>query len=209
MAKRTKAPALAFDPNAFALTLVDEHRAERVVLPRPASGLGDSDIVVSPDGTLAALHLSSGQSEEGWELFSLTPKLRHLASVPHFFGMSEGVFFSPDSKHVVCAAMGEMVYTGGDGTTYNDAEMDEELRASATWVLEYAQLHVQDIENGNVRRVPICVRLPKGYRDEPLDWEPPSEVRFKADGALSLLAGWGKRVKIRMPPRSRILFARV
>jgi hypothetical protein len=179
---------------------------QRIPLERPELGYGGHEVVVSEDRRFAALYMYSGQNDEGWELFRLSPSLEHIGSVPYFFGLSEGVLFSPDGRFVVCASAGEMNYTAPDGTVLAEAETDPDVRVSSAWVLECAQLHVQELETRAVRCIPICVRLPAGYEEEPLDWEPPTELRFKPDGSLSFLAGWGKRVKIRMPPRARILF---
>ncbi len=76
---------------------------EGVHWPYPNAGLGGHKVVVSPRETHAAVWLFSGQSEVGYELFALTPKLMHLGGLPYHFGHSEAPVFSSDNAWLALA----------------------------------------------------------------------------------------------------------
>src|SRR5262245_41871257 len=69
-----------------------------IVLPYPQFGHGGHELVVSPNEDYLALYLFSGQSEQGWELFSLVPELRHVGSLPYVEGEGDPPQFSLDGR---------------------------------------------------------------------------------------------------------------
>src|SRR5690349_3233306 len=73
-----------------------------ISLPYPSRGYGGTVLSISRQARYAAALLYSGQSEVGYELFALAPRLRHVASFPYMCGESDltPMQFSPDGELV-------------------------------------------------------------------------------------------------------------
>ena len=169
-----------------------------VALPFSTSrGVGGLELVLSPSGALGAAWIYSGQSEEGWVLFSL-PDAAPLSTLPYLLG--EGAspcLFSPDERHLAMVVEPAPYWWAGD-----EPDADEETPAKGGPV-QWAALHVQETREGGVRReFPIMVDLPRGWVPpegmEDATW--PRQVRFEGDGHLVLEAPWGGEARITFPP---------
>ena len=183
---------LQFDASTFRFSVLDKSGAERegLVLERPCEGYGGHEVVSSPDGEYAALYLYSGESEQGWELFRLTPKLCRLQGLPYVFGSGDPPLFSPGSEYLVMPSTGEMRFIDGQGSAFDEVEFDEldaSQRSEREWTVEWAQLHVQTIATGAVIRHALRAEFPKSaWKEDPLEWEWPTDLAFVAPDQLQM-----------------------
>jgi hypothetical protein len=208
--RKRKRPALRFDPHRFRLSSIDRvsgAELEGVSFKNAFFGnFAGHEIVVSPDGAFAALFLYSGQSEVGWELFALLPRLKRLRGLPLQFGHADRPVFSPDSCYLIMAATSTMKFTDRRGQSFDEVEIDEQERISKPWLVEWADLWVQELPAHSPRRFRVAVRLPAGFEDDPCEWEI-GRPRFLTGRRLALKMPWGTVAVQVPPPRPKIVFA--
>jgi hypothetical protein len=122
------------------------------------SGVGGSEIVVSPDEQYAAVFHYSGESSEGYDLFRLSPSLEYLG------GMDEGgegdpPVFSPGAQqlaHIMFEPRGFLLPSG---------EPDEDLDYfvlpdNRPLIFEFADLRIQALPGSAIEVHPLRAHLP-------------------------------------------------
>ncbi len=169
----------------------------RVVLPMPRKGYGGHELVVAPDEQHAALYLFSGQSEQGWELFALTPTLQHRVGLPMTFGEGSAPVFSSDGHWLVMWVATGAFLADGDGA--NDLHFDDvhDAESDARCVLEWSRLYVQRLADEAVASTPILCDVPRRLDpDTVADWNTYDALRFVDALTLELTMPWGAKVQV-------------
>jgi hypothetical protein len=110
--------------------------------------VGGIELSVSSDGRLACARLFSGQSEEGYALFSL-PDLETLASLPYVPGESATPCrFSPDDRLVALVVEPDAIWwTAGHDRDWDTAAEGGRMHW-ATLHLQETGVRYQDIADG-------------------------------------------------------------
>jgi hypothetical protein len=164
-------------------------------------GVGGLELAISHSGRFGALSVYSGQSEEGYVLFSL-PDVKTLGSLPYVGGESASpCLFSPDDGHLVLVMEPNTCWWAGD---VEDADWDTPARGGP---VHWATLHTHEAKEGGAHAEhPILVDLPQGwFPDEELagaSW--PRNVRFADPGRLVFDVPWGGECAIPFPPRGSL-----
>ena len=170
---------------------------QRVVLPYPNAGLGGGSMVVAPDERHAALFVFSGQTELGFELFSLVPALRHVGGLPYRIGESDPPKFSSDGSWLVLLVAIAPSVDGTDAEELLDPDADGEV------VIDWAELVVQPIPDGTPIVVPVSTRAPASLDLETLsDWNVFGALELRGQRAVIRLP-WGE-VEVPIPPAGGI-----
>jgi hypothetical protein len=170
-----------------------------VTLPYPSSGYGGVVLSISRQAHYAAALLYSGQSEIGYELFSLIPSLKHIAGLSYMRGESDltAMPFSPDESLVAVALEENCLWW----TDPEDEAADWDTPAVGGPV-EWAVLLIHRLGRKKPSRYPLVVDLPAGWRG-PEDGTWPAKLRFENQNSLSIGLPWGKRFSFEVPPRQR------
>lgn len=167
-----------------------------IVLPYPHAGYGGHELVVSPDESHVALYLYSGQSEQGWELFSLSPELRHVGGLPYVNGEGDAPQFSPDGQWLaMCVAVERRVHgTDDDFEEVCDPDADDSV------MVEWARLYVQHVSSTELSSQAVCVRVPRALDpDEVNEWATYDSMRFVSPTSLELTTPWQERIACSLP----------
>jgi hypothetical protein len=197
------------DRGELRLTLArDRRRASSVALPRPSSGYGGHELVVSRDERLAALFLYSGQSEVGFELFELGAKLRPIFSLPYVLGDADPPRFSADATWLVM-----LVRTHGGFGWYDDSDNlfdhadppPAEDRATGdrrVWRLPWAELHVVHVPTRTPSQAAITIETDAPPTSAVLHatWSTHDRLVAVDAEAAELLLPWGETLRISLPP---------
>jgi hypothetical protein len=173
---------------------------ERVELVRPGAGVGGTELVVSPDERFAALFVYSGQSEQGYELFELSPMLRHVGGLPYVYGTGMAPVFSPDSRYLamVVAAEWRTRATGEHAETLFDG-------SAGAILVDWGWLHVHAIPDGPVTSVPLGTLIERTFDvDTSAEWDLHELPAFVAPDRLAIGLPWGARVLVDVPPRGPV-----
>jgi hypothetical protein len=122
------------------------------------SGVGGSEIVVSPDEQYAAVFHYSGQSSEGYDLFRLSPGLEYLG------GMDEGgegdpPVFSPGSQQLAHMMFEPRGFLLPSGETDEDVDYFV-LPDDGPLIFEFADLRIQALPGSAIEVCPLRVHLP-------------------------------------------------
>jgi hypothetical protein len=170
-----------------------------VALPYPSAGYGGVVLSISRQARYGAALLYSGQSEIGYELFSLAPSLKHIAGLPYMCGETDltAMQFSPDESLVAVAVEEHSLWW----TDPEDEAADWDTPAVGGPV-EWAVLLVHRIGKKRPSRYPLVVDLPAGWCG-PEDGTWPGKLRFENDNSISLVPPWGKRFSFEVPPRQQ------
>ncbi|MFZ5439344.1 MAG: hypothetical protein ACOZQL_05010 [Myxococcota bacterium] len=177
---------------------------EELWLPPWPGGVGGVELVTSPDERSLAVFLFSGQSSQGFELFSLEPSLRHLASVPETWGHGDAPFFSRRGDLVAMVMDRERKLSGTD-TWFEDVQADDALD---TVLVDWGRVWWLRVAEGVPASFTVAVEVPRSLNvDELFDWAPYDVGSFDADDALVLSLPWGVRAQTALP-RSEPLITR-
>lgn len=139
-----------------------ENGGERSVLTVEArwlnSGVGGSEIVVSPDEQYAAVFHYSGESSQGYDMFQLSPRLEYLG------GMDEGgegdpPIFSPGSQYLAHLMMEPRGFLLPSGEPDDDLDYFI-LPDSGSLIFEFADLHTQALPGSGIEVHPLRAHLP-------------------------------------------------
>jgi len=171
-----------FDEDTFELVLDDD--SARIAVPEPSGGCGGHEVVVSPGRRFAAVFLHTGESEEGYELFELRPKLRHIGGLPQVFGEGHPPVFSPDERWI---ALGVAVDPG--------------LARAKDGRVHWADLHVQDLKTLAITRCRVDVQLDGDCEEEIAHVE---NLRFTSEG-LRFGTPWGAVATVAVPPPESVV----
>jgi hypothetical protein len=185
--------------NGLSLTLISDDASSEIVLPYPHAGYGGHKLVISPDESHLALYLFSGQSEQGWELFSLVPTLRHLGCLPYVDGEGDPPRFSSNGRWL--AMFVSVTARVRDTDTYFEEVSDP--YADDSVVIEWAQLYVQRVPDGEIARHAVGVLAPRALDFEDVGaWATYGAMRFATDEMLELTMPWGERITCTLPVTS-------
>lgn len=167
-----------------------------VVLPYPRLGYGGHELIVSPEEDHLALYLFSGQSEQGWELFSLVPELRHAGSLPYVEGEGDPPQFSPDGQWLaMLVAVAPRVRDTGD---YFESTSD--ASAGDTVVVDWARLYVQHLPDRDIMSHAVGANVPRSLDpDDVCDWTTYDSMRFVTATTLELRMPWHERLVCSLP----------
>jgi hypothetical protein len=165
-------------------------------------GVGGLELAISRSGRFGALWIYSGQSEEGYVLFSL-PDVMTLGSLPYVGGESASpCLFSPDEGHLVLVTEPNAYWWAGD---VEDADWDTPAKGGP---VHWATLHTQEAREGGAHAEhPILVDLPKGWLpgEELAGASWPRNVRFADVERLVFEVPWGGECTIPFPPHGPLL----
>jgi len=175
-----------------ALTLRNEARLDFGT----SAGVAGVELVLSPMGDAGVVHFYSGQSEEGFAVFSL-PELVTMSRLPYVSGESAcPCVFSPDGRYVVLVTEPYAMWWAGD----DEADWDT---PAAGGRMPWATIHVHEVRPQGLRdQVAVFVEVPLG-------WVPPEEIqcaswprnlRFTAAARLAFDAPWGGTCETDFPP---------
>lgn len=169
---------------------------QRVDLPFPSAGYGGGELVVSPDQRHAALFVFSGQSEVGYELFALTPQLRHLGGLPYVHGEGDAPVFSPDGTWLAMVIACFPIVRGTE--TYAEDALDPD--AEGTVLVDWAAIYTQRLPDGPIERVDIGTTISRSTDPDDLgEWELHGVVSFAAHGTLMIELPWGEALEVELP----------
>lgn len=159
---------------------------EKLRWPSWRGGVGGLELVVSPDERLAVLFIFSGQSSQGYELFSLRP-LRRLEGLAEVHGHGSAPQFSPDSAWLV-SLIDQPPRLRASGEYFEERQADD---SSERAIIDVATLYVQPLAPvvGAPQRQPVGLELPLSTD---LDWL----QEWDCFGALVFRAGL---VEVRLP----------
>lgn len=152
-------------------------------------GIGGVELVVSPDERFLAVFLYSGQSSQGYELFSLDPVVR-MGGLAETHGHGSAPCFSPDGQHLV-SVIDMVPRLRATGAFFEDCQNDASKERA---VVDLAQLFVQRLSSpAVVQRFAVGVELPLSTDlDALLDWDRYDAVGFvERDVTLRLPSGAG------------------
>lgn len=122
------------------------------------SGVGGSEIVVSPDEQYAAVFHYSGESSEGYDMFRLSPHLEYLGGMDEG-GLGDPPIFSPGSQYLAHIMMERRGFLLPSGETDEDLDYFI-LPDSGPLVFEFADLRVQPLPGSAIEVHPIRAHLP-------------------------------------------------
>ena len=167
-----------------------------IVLPYPWHGYGGHELVVSPDEDYLALYLFSGQSAQGWQLFSLVPELRHVGSLPYVEGEGDPPQFSPDGQWLAMLVAVEP--RARDTGEYFESTSD--ASASDTVVVDWARLYVQHLPDREIVSHAMGANVPRSLdRDDFFEWTTYGAMRFLAANTLEFTMPWRERIVCSLP----------
>jgi hypothetical protein len=161
-------------------------------------GLGGAVLTIATGGRFGALELYSGQSEEGYVVFTL-PDLATVASLPYVYGETAApCAFSHDERWMA------FVYgPSGAWWTGDDDDADWDTPANGGRV-RWAMLCLEDLRPpGGRSEHPILVDVEPGWvPPEALveEWTWPRGVRFESADEMRFELPWGGECRIRVPP---------
>lgn len=161
-------------------------------------GIGGVELVVSPDERFLAVFLFSGQSSQGYELFSLEP-VERVGGLPETQGHGSAPCFSPDARHLVSLidVVPRLRATGAFFEECQDDASDERA------VVDLAQLFVHRLSSPEVvQRFAVGVELPLSTDlDALLDWDRYDAIGFRGDEVtLRLPSGAGLTSEVHRIP---------
>ena len=169
-----------------------------VLVKYPSAGYGGSVLSISQGSNLAAAIIYSGQSETGYELFSLTPKLQHIGSLPYIYGESDlsSMQFSDNESFAAIAIERPMWWIDpGD----DDPDWDT---PSLGGVVHWASLYIHRIGARHPARHSLTVDMPSGWiPDGEETW--PRNLQFENENSISLTLPWGNRFTFEIPFEDR------
>lgn len=178
------------------ITLVSGGASDEISLPCPRAGYGGHELVVGRNEDYLALFLYSGQSEQGWELFTLAPQLRHVGGLPYVDGEGDAPQFSPDGQWLaMLVAIAPRVR--GSGAYFEDASDPD---ATGSVVVDWARLYVQRLPDREIACHSVGALVPAALDpDEVESWTTYGAMRFAAANTIELTSPWHERITCPLP----------
>jgi hypothetical protein len=166
-----------------------------VTLPYPRHGYGGAVLSLAPASDHAAVLLYSGQSETGYELFSLVPSLRHVGGMAYVAGESDlsPITFSSDGR-LAALAVEKPTFWWADPT---DEDADWET-PSAGGLVEWATLYVHALGEQAPVELALRVNVPKGWYPGG-DGAGPERLRFVDRSTLVIGVPWASDFRFALP----------
>lgn len=162
-----------------------------------SGGVGGLELVASPDRQHVALLIYSGQSSQGYEVFSLNPELSRVGGLSETSGHGSAPVFSPDGRWLLSMTDTERRVRGTG--EYFEVLQDEHSAASV--IVNWAQLHVQQLPRSEVRSVPVGVEVPLATDlDLVLGWRAYDAIGFTGNDRATLGMPWGASLVVPLPP---------
>lgn len=164
--------------------------------------LGGAEFVLSDDGRHLALFVYSGQSSQGYELFTLEPRFAHIGGVAETLGQGTAPVFSPGGRWVA------MYMTGGYPVVRESDVPFEEVQnpgSDARTVTDWAALFLTHLPDLTTYRVAVGVDLPLSTDVDDVDeWDTYHAVRFTGDEEVILTMPWQDEVRVPLPPPANV-----
>ncbi len=169
--------------------------AEVLRCPGWRGGVGGMALIASPDDRYVALFIYSGQSTQGYEVFSVEPVLAHLGGLAEGRGHGDAPSFSA-SSHWLATLISSEPRVRGTGEYF---ETVQDPSAQERVIVDWARLHVQRLPDAMLHTVDVGVEIPLSTEiDCVLDWNAYDAVRFVGD-ELRLHMPWGEDVVVALP----------
>jgi len=161
-----------------------------------SGGVGGLELVGSPDGRHVALFVFSGQSSQGYELFTIAPTLARIGGLAQVHGHGDAPRFSPDARWLVA-----LIDQDPRVRSSNDYfEMIQDEYADDRVIVEWARLHVHRIPDPLPVTVAVGVDVPRSTDIDVIHgWRPYDVVSFTSDDTIQLCLPWGDVQTIRLP----------
>lgn len=193
----TAEPARELVLSHFAWPSLEE--VGRCELPAPGEGVGGFELVTSPKSRYASVFLYSGQSELGFELFSIRPHLERIASLPYVFGDNDltPTIFSPDERFAALAVRGDCIWWASN---IEDADWDSPAEGGE---VEWARIYLYDLEHRTMSEHFLVVNLPRGWIGDDEE-QGPEELRFVSSRELRFDVPWADELTIQVPPGEKV-----
>jgi hypothetical protein len=125
------------------------------------SGVGGSEIVVSPDEQYAAVFHYSGESSEGYDVFRLSPSLEYLGGMDEG-GLGDPPVFSPGSTHLAHIMFETRGFLLPSGEPDDDVDYFV-LPDNRPLIFEFADLRVQALPGNDIEVHPLRAHLPADF----------------------------------------------
>jgi hypothetical protein len=171
--------------------------AEMIELPRWSGGVGGMELVASRDERYVALHIYSGQSSQGYEVFATEPALAHLGGMPEELGHGSAPVFSPEARWLA-TLLDTAPYARDSGEHFEDIQDDED---DELVIVDWARLYVQALPAMTMTSVDVGVEIPRSTdRDLLYEWRPYGAVRFAQEDVIALRMPWGEELLVTLPP---------
>ena len=122
------------------------------------SGVGGSEIVVSPDEQYAAVFHYSGESSEGYDMFRLAPSLEYLGGMDDS-GEGNPPVFSPGSQQLAHIMFEPRGFLLPSGETDDDLDYFV-LPDNRPLLFELGDLRVQALPGSQIEVHPLRAHLP-------------------------------------------------
>lgn len=172
---------------------------EVVRLPRWLGGVGGMELVASNDERFVALLIYSGQSSQGFEVFSLDAGergLAHIGGLPEGEGRGSAPVFSPGATWLVTLI--DVARTDrGSGEWFEEIQDDH---ATDRVIVEWARLEVMRLPSAELTRTIVATDIRRSMNvDEVYEWAPYDVVRFTGENAIALDTPWGESVPVQLP----------
>lgn len=162
---------------------------------------GGHEFVVSSDERYLALFLYSGQSSQGFELFTLQPTFAHVGGVPETHGHGDAPMYSPDGRWLVMFMDSDYRVRGTD----EDFEDLYDEQSDARAVLDWAYLHVLRLPELTVHSVAVGAEIPLSTDPDVYnEWETYDAVRFASDDVVVVRMPQGLEISVPLPPEGAI-----
>jgi hypothetical protein len=166
-----------------------------VTLPYPSRGYGGALLSLAPASDYAAALIYSGQSETGYELFSLAPEFRHVGGMAYVGGESDStpMAFSLDGR-LVALAVEKPTFWWADP---NDHDADWET-PSTGGLVDWATLYVHALGEPSPAEFALRVNVPKGWYPRG-DGAWPERLRFVDRSTLVVGIPWATNFTFDLP----------
>lgn len=138
----------------------------------------------------------------------MLPMLRHKSSFPYVFGQGVGPAFSHDERLL------GLVWATNTALIVEGQDLDDDGLTRAECVIEWAQLRVQQLPEGDATSCAVPVRIPRGFASDGDDSYCPEHLEIQDPHEICFQSGWGTLVRVPLPlpelvtvpwPRQRVM----